>query len=235
MARNEPALAGLVPFSSVDWPGHLVATLFVAGCPWRCAYCHNPHLQERHHPAGAPAWDDVLAWLPTRAGLLDGVVFSGGEPLAEPRLPEMIESVRALGFRTALHTAGAYPKRLAACLPYLDWVGLDIKTLRRSYAALTGKRGSGAAADQALDLLLAGGVPFECRTTVHPALHDDTLLAELADDLLARGVHCYALQRFQPRGCTDSTLICGDDWTVPGTELLQRLEQRFPSFSWRAS
>lgn len=35
------SIAGLVPFSSSDWPGRLAATVFLQGCPWDCFYCHN--------------------------------------------------------------------------------------------------------------------------------------------------------------------------------------------------
>lgn len=130
-----PVIGGLTPFSSVDWPGQLAAVVFIAGCPWRCHYCHNPHLQARERHLH---WTQVMAFLQSRRALLDAVVFSGGEPLSEPRLPQLIAAVRALGFKTGLHTAGIYPARLAAVLPMLDWVGLDIKTTTSRYDTLTG-------------------------------------------------------------------------------------------------
>ncbi len=68
-----PAIGGLTPFSSVDWPGQLAAVVFIAGCPWRCHYCHNPHLQER---ARGLDWREVLDFLGRRRNLLDAVVFS---------------------------------------------------------------------------------------------------------------------------------------------------------------
>ena len=40
-------VGGLVPFTQIDFPGRFSAVVFVQGCPWRCAYCHNPHLQAR--------------------------------------------------------------------------------------------------------------------------------------------------------------------------------------------
>ncbi len=39
------AIGGLVPFSTVDMPGRNAAVVFCQGCPWRCRYCHNGHLQ----------------------------------------------------------------------------------------------------------------------------------------------------------------------------------------------
>ena len=83
-------LGGFTPLSTVDWPGRLAAVAFVQGCPWRCNYCHNPELQQRGRPNG-PRWSSVLETLSRRVGLLDGVVFSGGEPTTDPQLAQAVE------------------------------------------------------------------------------------------------------------------------------------------------
>ena len=189
-------IGGWQPFSTCDWPGKLAAVVFLAGCPWRCSYCHNPGLLQRRH--GHTRWPQLREQLQRRRGLLDGVVFSGGEPLADPALPALLAEARALGFATGLHTAGAHPHRLQQVLPLLDWVGLDIKTLPNRYAALTGSGGSGARAFASLELLLAHGGNFECRSTIHPALHDETTLRQLAATLAGHGVRHYAWQLLRP-------------------------------------
>ncbi|GEO81966.1 anaerobic ribonucleoside-triphosphate reductase activating protein [Pararhodospirillum oryzae] len=199
-------VGGLARLSTCDWPGQLVATVFCQGCPWRCAYCHNPHLW----PAGTPAlvsWDEVLAFLDTRRGLLDGVVFSGGEALWQPGLPEAMAAVRALGFRVGLHTGGAFPRRLAAVLPLLDWIGFDVKAPFAAYDALTRMPGSGARARESLRQVLAAGVPVDVRTTVHPALLDEAGLRALDADLAALGAPPIRHQPFRPAGCADPVLV----------------------------
>ena len=80
-------IAGLVPMSTVDWPDHLSATVFTQGCPWNCFYCHNQALIPTRTP-GAVAWDEVRALLGRRRGLLDGVVFTGGEALRQDALAD---------------------------------------------------------------------------------------------------------------------------------------------------
>jgi pyruvate formate lyase activating enzyme len=177
------AVGGLVPFTTIDFPGRLAAVVFCQGCPWRCTYCHNPHLLPRG--AGTLPWADVLDWLASRRGLLDGVVFSGGEPLLQRNLPAALAEVRALGFATALHTAGAYPERLAAVLPLLDWAGFDVKAPFADYAPIVGCDG-GRAARQSLELLLASGLPHEIRCTVPPQL-DEAALGRLCAELAALG------------------------------------------------
>ncbi|MDC7696856.1 anaerobic ribonucleoside-triphosphate reductase activating protein [Vogesella indigofera] len=189
-------IGGWQPFSACDWPGKLAAVVFLAGCPWRCGYCHNPGLLQRRH--GQTSWPQLREQLLRRRGLLDGVVFSGGEPLSDPALPALLAEVRALGFATGLHSGGSHPQRLAAVLPLLDWVGLDIKSLPAQYPAITAVAGSGERAAASLALLQASGVTYECRSTIHPALHDDSTLTQLAAWLAQRGVRHYAWQLLRP-------------------------------------
>ncbi|KYC29430.1 Ribonucleoside-triphosphate reductase [Sterolibacterium denitrificans] len=193
----EPVLAvgGLVPFTTIDFPGRLAAVVFCQGCPWRCTYCHNPHLLPRG--AGALSWPEVLAWLETRRGLLDGVVFSGGEPLLQRDLPFALADVRALGFATALHTAGIYPERLAAVLPLVDWVGFDVKAPFADYAPIVGCDG-GTAARASLELLLAAGVAHEIRCTVPPQLAA-AALGRMDAELAGLGVAHLTRQTCRPR------------------------------------
>lgn len=222
-------IGGLTPLTSIDFPGRLAAVVFCQGCPWRCGYCHNPELLDATAP-GALGWDEVLAFLHKRRGLLDGVVFSGGEPLAQAALPEALDAARALGYATALHTGGMYPERLAAVLPLLDWVGLDVKGPWQRIDAITGARASAARVRQSLGLLLAGGVAYECRTTWHPGLYPVEELRSLGEELAALGVRHWVLQ-----ACADAR--------APGSAARaqaalhaqrHRLQPLFPGFALRA-
>ncbi len=199
-------VGGLTPLSTTDWPGMLAAVVFCQGCPWRCRYCHNPHLIPARGDCEIP-WDEVLGFLRRRQGLLDGVVFSGGEPTLQPELAtNAMREVRALGFKVGLHTGGAYPRRLAEILPLVDWVGLDAKAPFTDYERVTGVAGSGAPALASLEHVLASGVDHEIRSTVHPALLADSDVVSLAGDLSARGVKRYVLQPFRSQGCADVAL-----------------------------
>jgi pyruvate formate lyase activating enzyme len=206
-ARNEAQatnaaclrIGGLTPLTSIDFPGRLAAVVFCQGCPWRCGYCHNPDLLDAARPDAVP-WAQVLAFLRGRVGLLDGVVFSGGEPTLQAALPDALAEVRALGFETALHTGGMYPERLAALLPQLDWVGLDIKGPWRRIDAITRSRHSAPRVQASLRHVLASGVAHECRTTWHPGLFSVDELRALADELAALGVRHWALQECRTPG-----------------------------------
>ena len=194
---TELRVGGLTRLSSCDWPGELVATVFCQGCSWRCPYCHNPDLQPAAGLNSVP-WSKVLAFLNTRVGLLDGVVFSGGEPLLQSALPDAMRTVRELGFAVGLHTGGADPSRLAAVLPLTDWVGYDVKAPFDQYVRITGSPVSGADARESLMQLLASGKPHEIRTTVHPRLVDGAALCEMAEELASLGIGRWVLQEFRP-------------------------------------
>jgi len=203
-ACTELKVGGFVPLSTADWPGRLATVVFCQGCPWRCSYCHNPHLQ----PARGEAmldWHSIAARLARRRGLIDAVVFSGGEPTAQATLRHAMLEVRGMGFGIGLHTAGMYPRRLRRLLPLTDWVGFDVKTLFSEYKAVAGVA-AGARALESVHAILESGVDCEFRTTVHPDLIEARTLRILAATLARLGVKRYVLQEFRAQGCPDSSL-----------------------------
>jgi len=198
-------IGGLTPLTSTDYPGCLAAVVFCQGCPWRCGYCHNPHLIPRRGK-GTQAWADVEAFLQRRQGLLDAVVFSGGEPTLQDGLRKAMTEVRELGFKVGMHTGGAYPARLAGLLSLSSWVGMDIKAAYSDYDKVTGTPGSGKKTRESAELLLQSGVPYEFRTTVHPLYHTADSLLRLAQELQQLGAKHYVLQEFRPQGCADAAV-----------------------------
>ena len=203
MRATELRIGGLARLSTCDWPGELVATVFCQGCPWNCSYCHNPHLIPAHAETGLD-WDNVLSFLEARRGLLDGVVFSGGEPTLQAALPEAIRETRALGFRIGLHTGGPYPARLEAILPLIDWIGYDVKAPFAEYERITGVPGSGVKARKGLEMVLESGIACDIRTTEYEPVLDRAALARLADDLAAMGGATTRLQPFRSVGCVEA-------------------------------
>lgn len=177
------------------------------------------------------AWADVTSFLKRRVGLLEGVVFSGGEPTLQAGLPDAIREVRALGFQTGLHSASPYPEKLADTLPLLDWVGFDVKAPFAEYQALTGVPGSGEKARAGLLRLLDSGVAYEVRTTVHPHLLGPDALLRLARELSELGVQRYVLQEFRPQGCTTPALCSSG--ALLTADLIAHITPLFPDFTVR--
>ncbi|GAB3772375.1 anaerobic ribonucleoside-triphosphate reductase activating protein [Ramlibacter monticola] len=226
--RTEAArlrVGGLQRWTSIDFPGRLAAVVFCQGCPWRCSYCQNPELLDaRVEPQ--LAWEEVIAFLRGRRGLLDGVVFSGGEPLLQAALPAAMAEVRALGFEVALHTSGMYPQRLREVLPLVDWIGLDVKAPWHRLDALTASRDSASRVLDSLLQVLVSRVAHECRTTWSPELFPLEELHTLTEELSTLGVKRWCLQQ-----CRGGTLPHPAPWRGD----LALFAQRFESFEFRAA
>jgi pyruvate formate lyase activating enzyme len=220
---NHLRIGGITPLTTVDYPGQLAAVVFCQGCPWRCRYCQNGHLLGRQ---GAPGldWKTVGAFLDRRQGLLDAVVFSGGEPTAQAAIGPAIRAVKRRGFDAGLHTSGAYPRRLAGLVDDLDWIGLDIKALPEDYPALTGVIGSGELAWQSLEVIQSSGIRFDVRVTVHDRLLPPTRLKALLARLSSVGVEGPSLQVCRSREMLDPALgpnsITQTELIAPATDRL---------------
>ncbi len=225
-------IGGLTPLTSTDYPGCLAAVVFCQGCPWRCGYCHNPHLIPRSGES-ALNWPGVMDFLRRRRGLLDAVVFSGGEPTLQDELPAAIEEASSLGFKIGLHTGGTYPARLGAVLPLLSWVGMDIKAEFADYDRVTGTPASGEKARASAQMLLDSGVAHEFRTTVHPLFHTRESLLRLAEELRGMDARHYVLQEFRPQGCADEAVAAYPAQELLDDALCDRIGAMFDTFSVR--
>ncbi|WP_321530101.1 anaerobic ribonucleoside-triphosphate reductase activating protein [uncultured Desulfuromonas sp.] len=162
-------VGGLTRCTTIDFPGELAAVVYCQGCPWQCHYCHNAALIPDQGQQQLD-WQQVVAFIHQRRGLLDGIVFSGGEPTAQTALLDAMRTVKELGMKVALHTNGAYPDRLRALLPLCNWVGMDLKAPFDDYETITKCPASGEQARQSAELLRASGVAHQFRTTVAPLL-----------------------------------------------------------------
>jgi len=235
MPDQHPAftIGGLTPFTTLDFPGQLAAVIFCQGCAWRCGYCHNTHLLDfRVKPA--LSWEKVDAFLQRRQGLLDAVVFSGGEPTLQKGLLEAVQYVRSLGFKVALHTGGVNSKGFAKVLPYLDWVGFDIKAPFDRYAQITGVSNSGKHPLASAKLLLESGVAYEFRTTVHPQLLNESDLLEIATFLADLGGQHYVLQDCRTIHCLDHSLQnLSYNQVLSNEKLIQAIRDLIPDTTLR--
>lgn len=186
-------IAALLKFSTLDYPGELSAVVFTQGCPIRCVYCHNPDFQD-YTKDGTIALDELFSFLQERKGLLDAVVFSGGEPLMQPGLYEVMSLVKQEGFLIGLHTAGTLPNKLKQVLPLLDWVGFDIKTDFTHYEKITQVPNTGQLAEESFELLKESGIDFEVRTTVDSRNITSEDLINIAKFLNRNGIKKWVLQ-----------------------------------------
>jgi pyruvate formate lyase activating enzyme len=217
--RMDYPIKGFIETSFSDWPGKVVAVLFLPSCNFRCLYCHNHDLilQPERYP-NFPL-EEILESLRKRKGWIDGVCLTGGEPTLHSWLPSLIQDLRSAAGLTPsgvslgikLDTNGTRPEVLQKLIDegLLDYVAMDLKGPLQvdRYAAITGipLDGEGLARIQAsLQILLAGTVDHEFRTTLVPTLIEEEEVYALARKV--RGARRYTLQHFNPKEALDERL-----------------------------
>ncbi|GAA2740895.1 pyruvate formate-lyase-activating protein [Kitasatospora cinereorecta] len=131
--------------TGVDGPGTRFVA-FLAGCPLRCLYCHNPDTRYLRDGGRTPA-EEIVREAAKYTGFIHasggGATVSGGEPLLQPLFTaELLHRFKhELGLHTALDTSGFLGGRATdALLADTDLVLLDIKSWDRAlYRHLTGR------------------------------------------------------------------------------------------------
>ncbi|AOE49837.1 anaerobic ribonucleoside-triphosphate reductase activating protein [Kangiella sediminilitoris] len=233
---DELRVGGLTPLTTIDYPEHLSCVIYCQGCAWRCLYCHNPELIPVKAEQGFDN-KELEFFLKRRKGLLDAVVFSGGEPLLQKGLLPAMQTVKSMGFKVGLHTGGSSISRFKQVLEIVDWVGFDVKDLPEHADRIIQVNNAGNTNWQSLRLLLASGVDYQCRTTVHWDLISPERVLVLAKQLVSEGVNNYNLQIARTRNTLDKSLIddsCSYSMISKDIRLAlsAELEQMFDQFEW---
>lgn len=210
---------GLQKMTLLDFPGKVACTLFTGGCNFRCPFCHNALLvTEFRREDASMTEEEVLAFLSSRKGRLDGICVTGGEPLMQPDLPDFLQQVKDLGFAVKLDTNGSFPDRLEEILArhLADYIAVDLKNCREKVAATVGLPAFDFAAyEKSIRLLRESGVDYEFRTTVVREYHTVEDIAAAARWI--EGAPRYFLQSF-----VDSGHLIGEGLhAVPKTEMLE--------------
>jgi pyruvate formate lyase activating enzyme len=197
------AIKGFLPSSMLDWPGKLAAVLFLAGCNFRCPFCHNPELATGSDVLPTLSWGSVRQRLRAKGEWLDGVCVTGGEPTIHDDLPVLLREIREMGLGVKLDTNGSRPRTLEALLRegLLDAVSMDLKTSPEKYGEATRSRVSFADIAESLEILKGSAVELEIRCTVVPGLVELEDLAGLAG--LLGDVCAITLQQFRPEKTLD--------------------------------
>ena len=165
-------IAGLQKLTLLDFPGKVACTVFLAGCNYRCPFCHNAELFTGKVES-LMTEEEFFTFLQSRKGLLEGVCVSGGEPTLTPGLESFLANIKALGFAVKLDTNGSRPEILKTLAEkgLVDYVAMDVKSSREGYHAATGVAADLDAVEESLRFLIGGSLPYELRTTLVAQLH----------------------------------------------------------------
>ena len=200
-------IAGFQPFTLSDFPGHVAAIVFTQGCNLRCPFCHNgPLIPVRPIPDLSMPHEKVFGFLRERAGMLEGLVVSGGEPTIHAGLPEFLRAVRALGYRIKLDTNGTNPDMLCRLFEegLLDYVAMDVKAPLTRYSLLAGRSVDTNAIARSVRIIAQSAVPHEFRTTVVTPLLNEADLDDIERLLPAGSRH--KRQEFRAELALDASL-----------------------------
>lgn len=185
----------------LDYPGKVACTLFTAGCNFRCPFCHNAGLvlPDRLEEASISE-DEVMSFLKKRAGMLDGVAITGGEPLLHTDMSEFLEKIKNLGYKIKLDTNGSNPKLLKEIVNagLVDRVAMDIKNAPTEYNKTAGCSVDMEKIEESKDFLLTGTCDYEFRTTVVKGIHTKESIVAAAKWI--SGAKEYYLQQFKDSG-----------------------------------
>lgn len=228
---------GLQKLTLLDYPDKTAASVFSVGCNFRCPFCHNKALLDidAFDMEKAQSESDILGFLETRKGLLDGICISGGEPLIHfgRGLEDFIDNVRALGFLVKLDTNGSMPLELGKLLDSkrLDYVALDVKNSPKKYAVTIGNfadtNDSSASkelspvsqVEESLKILSQSNVEYELRTTVVKELHAPDDIIDIARWICRYDCNAtYYLQQF-----IDSDNVLHRGYTAHSAEELRAI------------
>lgn len=177
--------------SAVDGPGVRVVG-WLAGCQWRCQYCHNPDTWYMTNGMAVPLERAVEELRKYRRGLkvmAGGFTLSGGEPLMQDRFAvRLCAAAKAMGVHTAIETNGYLGNRLSDDeLDQIDLVLLGLKSWGEKHQLLTGKE-MGPTLEFARRLA-ACKKPIWVRFVLVPGLTDDKqIVAPIAEFAASLGV-----------------------------------------------
>jgi pyruvate formate lyase activating enzyme len=182
-------------FSIHDGPG-IRQTVFLKGCPLRCAWCHNPESQENiiekmtsHKKLGGQTYtrtedvgkqmsvEDVMQSIEKDIPFFEesggGVTLSGGEPLMQPEFTTaLLKACRKQGIHTALDTCGyAEPEIIDMVLPHTDLFLYDLKLAddeaHKHYTGMSNRPGL-----ENLKKIIASDKPIIIRIPLIPDITD---------------------------------------------------------------
>jgi pyruvate formate lyase activating enzyme len=191
-------IKGLNKTCLVDFEPYTACVVFLAGCNFRCGYCHNPDVVFNNDKTSIDE-SEFFSFLESRKGWLDGVVITGGEPTSYKDLPIFIKKIKDSGFLVKLDTNGSNPEMIKMLIhdKILDYIAMDIKTDLESYSNVCGVNVDINKIRQSIDIIKSSGVAYEFRSTMVPGLISQDSLIKIGEFL--KGSKRYVLQNFREK------------------------------------
>ena len=133
-------ISGLQKTTLLDYPGHIACTIFFGKCNLRCPFCHNMELVTNPEHFPIFSIDEILKFLKDRQGKLNGVAITGGEPLLNRDIEDLLKRIKELRYPIKLDTNGFFPDMIEKLIDdkLVDMFAMDIKSGWSNYLKVSG-------------------------------------------------------------------------------------------------
>ena len=164
-------IAGLQKVTMIDYPEEIACTIFLYGCNFRCGFCYNPDLVVKDFKGGFNE-NKVLEFLEKRAGKLDGICITGGEPLMSLNL-DFVRKIKKLGYKIKIDTNGSFPDKLKEMIKegIIDYISMDVKGAKEDYKEIANVNVNIEKIEESMKLIHEFG-NYEFRTTIVNRFHN---------------------------------------------------------------
>ncbi|HEX7320194.1 MAG TPA: anaerobic ribonucleoside-triphosphate reductase activating protein [bacterium] len=204
-------IRSIIETSLIDWDGKISMVLFFDRCDFHCPFCQNHGFLEQRDAYDEIPAEKILTHVKKRRKWIDGVVLSGGEPLAYgEQAVAFMRALKTTGTALKLDTHGYHNERLQTIVQegLVDYVAMDIKAPLepKKYTVATGleKAARTSQSDRSVlalvkastVFLMNGSVDYEFRTTCVPGIIDDEAVAKIGEKIA--GARKWALQVYRP-------------------------------------
>jgi pyruvate formate lyase activating enzyme len=166
----------------VDYPGEVCSVVFMPGCNFHCAYCHNKNLLTSVRRDGV-LLKDIISYLKDAGRrFVTGVCITGGEPTLHPEtLSYLVSLFKEMNLKVKLDTNGSNPDQIHSLSNRIDYFAMDLKTVLSRYVELVDTCDTiSDTIEQSIHLLL--NMPtyrYEFRTTLSWQYVDEDVIRAL--------------------------------------------------------
>ncbi|WP_459202234.1 anaerobic ribonucleoside-triphosphate reductase activating protein [Methanococcus sp. CF] len=197
-------ISGIVELSTIDYPKHASAVVFLSGCNMKCGYCQNyeyitTNVSEMTAEEVFNSMDLMFA---------EALVISGGEPTLQPEaVLELAKIAKEKGFPVKLDTNGTNPDLVEKLIlnNLLNYVAIDVKAGFENYEKITGyKKEIKENILKIVNTCKNNKIFVECRTTFIPELMGKSDIEEIAKTV--KDCDLYSIQQFDQEHSYDKEL-----------------------------
>ena len=200
-------IRGIIQTSFLDWDGKVSMVLYSSNCNMKCPFCHNWEFMDSPERYPEKTWEEIKSYLEEHSDFIDGACITGGEPLLEPDIEELIQNIKSIGKLVKLDTNGTMPDILSDLIEkgLVDYVAMDVKMpLDERYFKAAGIETDLDKIKKSIEIIMKSGIDYEFRTTVVPTIHAKEDILDIARYI--KGAKKYVLQQFTPFHACDENL-----------------------------